>query len=62
MRSSYVFALCGDDGAMSYGNNNKNSGGGSGPQELPMVAACNSSAQFSGYKLTLLHGDFVTRL
>ena len=30
-------------------------------QELPMVAACNSRAQYSGYKkLTLLHGDFVT--
>ena len=30
-------------------------------QELPVVAACNSRAQCSGYKkLTLLHGDFVT--
>jgi hypothetical protein len=34
MRSFYVFALCGDDGAMSYGNNNKNSGGGSGPARI----------------------------
>lgn len=30
----YVFALCGDGGAMSYGNNNKNSGGGSGPARI----------------------------
>ena len=38
MRSSYVFALCGDGGAMSYGNNNKNRDSGSGPARI----ACGS--------------------
>ena len=52
MRSSYVFALCGDDGACPTVNN-KNSGDGSGPARI-MVVACNSRAQCSGYKLTLL--------